>query len=178
MIVIVDNGKGANEISQSIRMQNSILKPSEAASSKARAYILSDGDLKNQAANIKIIKAANGPVLGIGTGCMFIGAMFGAKIKKVAKKRGVERLSLKKPCPLTLDLKRVFAVMEDYQSIFSEVPENFSVVASSRVYDFEIVQEAENPFFGVQFNPELGGDGRRVLMNFERFVEVWDKYHK
>ena len=40
MIVIVDNGKGANEISQFVRMQNKIVRPSEAASEKARAYRL------------------------------------------------------------------------------------------------------------------------------------------
>ena len=159
-------------------MPNSVVSPAKAASAKANAYILSDGDITNQSANIKLIKSAKVPVLGIGTGCMFIGAAYGAKAKKVAKKKGMEKLSLKKPCPLTLDLKRMFAVMEDYQNVFGEVPGNFSIVASSKVYDFEIIQDAENPFFGVQFNPELGGDGRRILTNFERFVEVWEKYHK
>ena len=178
MIVVVDNGKGADEIASCIRLSKKILKPKEAANAKANAYILSDGDLKNQADNLKVIKSANGPLLGIGAGCMFVGAAFGAKVKEGVKKKGMERLSLKKPCPLTLDLKRMFAVMEDYQNIFSELPENFAVVASSKGYEFEIIQESANPFFGVQFSPEQGGDGRKILMNFERFVEVWEKYHK
>jgi GMP synthase-like glutamine amidotransferase len=178
MIIVVDNGKGANEIASCIRMSKKILKPAEACSAKASAYILSGGDLKNKDANLKIIKSSCKPILGIGTGCMFIGAAFGAKIKQVPKTKKIERLSLEKPCPLTLDLKRMFTVMEDYQHVIDELPENFGVFASSKGYDFEIIGELENPFFGVQFCPELGGEGRRILMNFEKFVEVWDKYHK
>lgn len=178
MILIVDNGKGANEIASCIRTSKKIVKPNEAASVKANAYILSDGDMKNQAVNVKLINSLNVPVLGIATGCMFVGAAFGAKVEKVPKKKGVERLSLKKPCPLTLDLKRMFAVMEDYQNIFTELPENFCVIASSKGYEYEMILENTNPFFGVQFCPELGGEGRMVLSNFEKFVEVWEKYHK
>ncbi|MCX6819375.1 MAG: hypothetical protein NT129_05270 [Candidatus Aenigmarchaeota archaeon] len=178
MIIVVDNGKGASEIASCIRMSKKILKPSEAASAKAKAYILSDGDMKNQAANLKIIKSANGPILGIGAGCMFVGAAFGAKIKQVPKTKKLSMLSLDKPCPLTLDLKKMFSVMEDYQHVIDELPENFGVFASSKDYEFEIIGEMTNPFFGVQFCPELGGDGRRILMNFEKFVDVWEKYHK
>ena len=58
------------------------------------------------------------------------------------------------------------------------VPEECNVWASSPKYEHEIISFADKPFFGVQFNPEKGGDGRMILANFERFVGVWEKYHK
>ncbi len=176
MITIVDNGKNAVEISRLLRMQSQVISPSK-VDVKASAFILSDGDMKNQKANEKVLKLSK-PVLGIGVGCLFIGAAFGAKIKNVTKTEKQEKIMLKKPCPLTVDMKKALSVFESYQNILDEVPENFCVVASSPKYDFEIIQENENPFFGVHFLPEKGGDGRMILSNFERFVEIWEKYHK
>lgn len=177
MIAIVDNGKNAAEISGLLRMQSQIISPNKVGSVKASAFILSDGDIKNQKANENALKV-NKPVLGIGVGCLFIGAAFGAKIKSVPKTERQERIMIKKPCPLTVDMKRALSVFESYRNILDGLPENFGVVASSPKYDYEIIQEMEQPFFGVHFLPEKGGDGRMVLSNFERFVEIWGKYHK
>lgn len=175
MIIIVDNGKGAADISKFLRMKNAVAKPS--AAKGASAYILSDGDMKNQKANEKIIKKAAVPILGIGCGALFIASAFGAKIKKTAKVSGQERLSLLKPCPLTLNMKRMFSVYQDYQNVIEELPEGFDSSAKSRTYEFEVFQGFEKPFFGVQFNPEKGMDGLAILRNFENFVEMWEKYH-
>ena len=176
MIIIVDNGKGADEIARMIRMNNKIVKPS--AFGPASAYILSDGDMKNQKLNEKIIKKVDVPVLGIGCGSMSIASAFGAEIKKVPRVECQERVMIRKPCPLTLDMKRMFSVHENYQNVIENLPENFGVIANSRQCEFEIIQEMQSPFFGVQFNPEKGLDGMTILRNFERFVEVWEKYHK
>jgi len=56
MLAIIDNGKGAEQIAHMIRGQKVIVKP-EKADTKATAFILSDGDLKNQKHNDKIIKS-------------------------------------------------------------------------------------------------------------------------
>ncbi len=178
MIVIVDNGNGAENISRLIRMPTKIVKPSQIDSVKANAYILSDGDVKNQKVNEKLIQKTNVPILGIGAGYLFVGAAFGAKVKSTGKTEKQERLTLKKPCPLTLDLKRMFVVHQKYQNIFTEVPENFTIAASSPKYEYEIIMEMERPVFGVNFLPEKGGDGMKVLDNFIKFVEVWEKYHR
>ena len=175
MILVVDNGKGAAEISRFLRMQNTVVKP--AAAKGASAYVLSDGDMKNQKANENIIKKSNVPILGIGCGALFVASAFGAKIKKTPKVSGQERLSLIKPCPLTLNMKRMFTVFQDYQNVIEELPEGFDAVVKSRKYDLEVFQGFEKPFFGVQFNPEKGLDGLAVLRNFENFVEMWEKYH-
>ncbi len=186
MIAIVDNGKNASEISRFLRMQSQIVSPNKIDSiqtdargvkQSVSAFILSDGDLKNQKASEKVLKL-NKPVLGIGAGCLFVGAAFGAKIKRVPKTEKQERLVIKKPCPLTVDMKKALSVFESYQNILDGVPENFGIVASSAKYEYEIIQEMEKPLFGVHFLPEKGGDGRMILSNFERFVEVWGKYHK
>lgn len=177
MLAIVDNGKGAQELSQLIRMPNKIVSPKDAVHN-ASAYILSDGDMKNQKENEKLIKSTDKPVLGIGVGCLFIGAAHGAKIKTVPKVERTERLTLKRPCPLTLDLKKMFTVVESYQHILDSVPEECNVLASSAKYEHEIISFADKPFFGVQFCPEKGGDGRFILANFERFIGMWEKYHK
>src|SRR3989344_1529445 len=143
MIVIVDNGNGAENISRLIRMPNKIVKPSQIDSVKANAYILSDGDVKNQKANEKLIQKTSVPILGIGAGYLFVGAAFGAKVKSAGKTEKQERLTLKKPCPLTLDIKRMFVVHQKYQNIFTEVPENFTIAASSSKYEYEIIMEME-----------------------------------
>ncbi|MBI2075794.1 MAG: gamma-glutamyl-gamma-aminobutyrate hydrolase family protein [Candidatus Aenigmarchaeota archaeon] len=178
MLLIVNNGKGAEEISGFLRMQNKIVKPSEAGSVKASAYILSDGSLSHQKDNEKIIKSSAKPVLGIGAGSLFVAAAFGGKIKKTAKTERQERVMVEKPSPLTLDMKRNFTVFESYENVIEELPESFEPMARSAKYDFEIILHVENPLFGVQFNPEKGGDGRMILANFEKFIGVWEKYHK
>lgn len=177
MIVIVDNGKGADEIAGFIRWPKQVMKPAEAVKAKASGYILSDGDMKNQAANVKIINAVNKPLLAIGAGYIFLGAAYGAKAKE-SKLEKMDSVRVKKNCPLTLDLKKMFSVMQQCNHVFAELPENFEVIASSPKYEYKIIQEMEKPFFGVHFNPEMGKDGLKVLSNFANFVEVWEKYHK
>lgn len=177
MLCIIDNGRGAQELSSLIRMSHQIVSPKD-ISRIASAYILSDGDIKHQKENEKIIKSIDKPVLAVGIGCVFLGAAHGAKVKKVPKVERTERLTIKSPCPLTLDLKKMFTVVESYQHILDSVPEECNVLASSQKYDYEIISFADKPFFGVQFCPEKGGDGRMILANFERFVEMWEKYHK
>ena len=178
MLVIVDNGKGANEIANLIRIRKDIINPKKANSVNADAYILSDGDLKNEKDNIKLINKIEKPLLAIGSGYLFLGSAFGAKIEKVPKIEKKERLMIRKPCPLVLDIKKTFDVFECYQHILTNLPENFGIIARSQKYEFEIIQEFEKPFFGVHFCPELGLDGQKVIDNFVKFVGVWEKYHK
>ena len=176
MLLIVDNGHGAKELAQLIRAPNKIVSPK--AIEKAGAYILTDGDAKNQKVNEKLIKSTDKPVLAIGAACAFLAAAHGAAVKAVPKVERIERLSVKRPSPLTLDMRRMFTVVESYQHILDSVPEECNVLASSAKYEYEIISFADKPFFGVQFAPERGGDGRTILANFERFVEMWEKYHK
>lgn len=179
MLVIIDNGKGAQELSDCIRSKKVVVKPA-AIPEKASGYVISDGALNKDAqkAVADILKHTGKPVLGVGLGHGYIAAAFGAVIKENKAPHKQDRVSVKKPCPLLLDLKRTFMVVDECRYIFSELPENFSVAASSQKHEFEVIQETENPFFGVHFNPELGMEGRKVLDNFVHFVGMWEKYHK
>jgi len=177
MIVVVDNGKGADDVAKFIRGSKEIMSAGEALGTKASGYILSDGDMKNQKANLKLIEEMNKPLLAIGSGYIFLGVAYGAKSKESRIEKS-DRVKIEHPCPLTLDLKKIFTVMQTCNHIFTEVPDNFDVIASSPKYQYKIIQETEKPFFGVHFNPELGGDGLKVIDNFVKFVDVWTKYHR
>lgn len=179
MIIVIDNGNGAQEISQSLRFRNEVATPKEAGKEKACAYIISDGAMKKDSQSLcsGLLKNAKEPVLGIGLGAALVASHYGAKIKEIKTKQSQEIVMMKKPCPLLLDLKRKFTVMKASKYSIVEMPENLSEVASSKS-GTEIFMESSMPHFGVQFNPELGGEGRVILNNFSKFVEVWEKYHK
>lgn len=179
MLAIIDNGKGAHDISAFLRVKAVVVKANQVPS-KASGYVISDGKLSkdSQKAVADLLKATSRPVLGIGLGHAYIASAFGAVIKENKSPHKQDRIAIKKPCPLLLDLKRTFTVMDDCNYIFEKLPENFSVAASSAKHEFEVIQHAEQPFFGVHFNPELGMEGRKVLDNFAHFVDMWDKYHK
>lgn len=174
MLAIIDNGKGAEQIVRMVRGPKVVVKPDK-ADMKASAFILSDGDMKNQKHNEKIIKSAEKPLLGIGAGSLFLAAAYGAKISKGKAERQA-RVKIEHPCSLTLDMKKMFVVFKSCDGVLEELPENFNVFASSR-YPFEIIGETEKPFFGVHFNPEMGADGMKIIDNFVKFAGVWEKYH-
>jgi len=175
MLQIVDNGKGAEQIAKLVRCQKVIVRP-EKIDMKASAFILSDGDMKNQKHNEKIIKGTDRPLLAIGAASLFLAGAYGAKIVKgISEKQA--RVKIEHPCPLMLDMKKMFVVFKTCDGVLEDIPENFDVFASSK-YPFEIIGETEKPFFGVHFNPEMGADGMKIIDNFVKFVEVWEKYHK
>ena len=178
MIVIVDNGKAANDIKDLLRLPSTITKPDKIP--KGMAYILTDGALDAQAkkANEDLIKTTTSPVLGVGLGATYVLSAFGARIKKTPVKKAPIKASMKKPCPLLLDLKRFFSVVCASGYTVSDLPDNFDVAASSKESEFEIAQEIEKPFFAIRFNPEAGGDGKKIINNFANFVEMWEKHHK
>lgn len=177
MIVIVDNGKNADKIASLIRLEKQIVKPNKIPD--ADAYILTDGDMKHKKENQALIeKADQKPILAIGVGYLFLAGHFGSLVKEKGSKKGMEKLKMERPCPLLLDLKRLFSVVNDCDGEIEELTENFDVFATSNKYDFEMIQDMERPLFGLHFNPELGGDGRIILNNYVNFVEMWGKYHK
>lgn len=174
MIVVVDNGSGADEITRLVRCSVASPKKIPAAS----GYILSDGSKTNAALNKKLIKSSSVPILAIGNAYTFLVESFGGRSKKVPKEEGQEKLKLDHPCPIFLDMKRNFTVFKSCDFAFDDVPENFMPVASSKKCPFEAVADGEQPFFGLRFLPEKGGDGVKILKNFANFVDVWGKYHK
>ncbi|MFH0949517.1 MAG: hypothetical protein V1802_03445 [Candidatus Aenigmatarchaeota archaeon] len=176
MLVIVDNGRNAEEISKFLRVKYEIIPPNKIDSIKASAYVLSDGDVKHKAHNLKLIEHSKKPVLGIGAGSVFIGVALGAKIKE-GKTEKSKTIKVKKACPLLLNFKKVFGANDECKYILDDVPEQIDPVAESSNYDYEVFQHAERPLFGVHFSP-TGQNCSEILNNFVKFVEIWEKYHK
>jgi anthranilate/para-aminobenzoate synthase component II len=185
MIVIVDNGKGADEISRIVR-SSKITKPNNIPS--ADAYILSDGigvNSRDQKDLSALIKKTNRPVLAVGLGYVYLGAAFGAS-PKAASADKTEKVTIKQRSPILLDLKKTFSVICNQKYVLDSCPDGFGPVASSPRNELEIIQHGAIigevvddplPLFGVRFNPEAGLDGRKIIDNFVKFVEVWNKYH-
>lgn len=117
------------------------------------------------------------PVLALGSAYGFMLAAFGAKPIKADFDKN-EMLHLERPCSLLLDMKRMFAVKNSCAVGVEDVPESFDVFATSKAYPFEILGHVEKPFFALHFNPEQGLDGTKILQNFAKFAEVWEKYHR
>lgn len=175
MLYIVDNGKGAKDVSVHLRMKHEIVSPKK-IKMDGSAYILSDGDIKNKSDNVKLVKTTKVPVLGIGAGAAFVAAAFDASIKE-GKNEKNKIVKVKKHCPLSLDLKKVFRAEDSCNVVIEDLPENIYPTASSQHYEYEIIQEMQNPFFGVHFSPTTM-ETMSILRNFEKFINVWEKYHK
>ena len=177
MLLVVDNGK-ADSVAMLARIKNKVVKPAEALGSmkNASAIILSDGSMKNRKENIEIVRGFGKPMLGIGAGSVFMAAAFGAKPVNARIPKNV-MLSIEKPCPLLLDFRKVFSAVDECNVGINELPDNFNVAASSKEYEFQVIQDMERPYFGVHFDPSAG-EGARVMANFARFVEIWERYHK
>jgi len=186
MILVVDNGKGADEISRMLR-SSKVVKPNNI--SPADAYILTDGSTmagRDQKEIINFIKKNNKPLLGIGLGYLYLGMAFGAGTKTFGSAEKEEKVTIKQRSPILLDLKKTFSVVCNQKHVLDECPDCFGPIASSPKYEFEIIQHGATignvvdnplPLFGVHFNPEAGLDGRKIIDNFVKFVEIWNKYH-
>jgi len=184
MIIIVDNGRGADRISQLVR-GSKVVKPNSVP--EADAYILSDGQLTPaiEKANVALVKAAKAPILGIGAGSLCIGIAHGAKTKATTPSKN-ERLTITQRSPILLDLKKNFTAVSEQKLMLGELPSVLGSMASTAKNSNAIIQHGANleapvdsplPQFGVNFNPELGLDGSIILRNFVQFVEMWKKYH-
>ena len=184
MIVIVDNGKGADRLAQLIR-GSKIVKPN--AIPDAEAYILSDGNLTPaiEKVNVALIKSKKAPILGIGAGYLCVGLAYGAKTKTSSCAKN-ERLTLAQRSPILLDLKKNFSAVVEQKLMLDVLPEEIGVIVSCQKNPNAGIQHGANlaapvdsplPHFGVHFSPELGMEGIIVLNNFSHFVEMWKKYH-
>jgi GMP synthase-like glutamine amidotransferase len=189
MIAIINNGKGANEISRFLRNAK-IFSPKDKIPA-VDAYILSDGKIDSKSEKIleelvvSNIEKNKRPMLAIGEASLLLAKAMGGSTKTLKGK--IDRVTIKKKSPILLDLKKMFSVIDTPKDIISDCPLCFDVLASSPGCDAAIIQYGGNfeceeqidplPIFGVHFNPELGLEGSRIFQNFVNFTEMWNKYH-
>ncbi|HID43370.1 MAG TPA: hypothetical protein EYP30_06315, partial [Archaeoglobaceae archaeon] len=146
---------------------------------KKDGLIISDGESNrhNQQLIEKLLENHDYPILAIGSSFLYIVALAGGVIGESREKGRREiKIRVSRACPLTTEL-RTCKVVKTSEFIVRELPEIFRATAVSYESKFEIIEDLENPLFGVHFNPELGLDGIKILKNFINFVEVWKKYH-
>jgi GMP synthase-like glutamine amidotransferase len=186
MIAIIDNGKGAEDLARMMRGAK-VVKPG-AIPDDADAYILSDGEMdkKAEAVNVALIKKSRKPILGVGIGYIYLAKAYGASVIKPSACPKAERIKIEQRSPILLDLKKNFSVVDEQKHAIGDLPEDLGVIASCPKNPYEVIQHGANlenplddplPQFGIHFNPERGLEGKLILDNFARFVEMWSKYH-
>ncbi|MFH1420921.1 MAG: hypothetical protein ABIG30_03045 [Candidatus Aenigmatarchaeota archaeon] len=175
-IAIIDNGKGAKEL-QKLLPNSMVVKPKDALKSAADAFILSDGDPneENEKYNVEILDNAKKPVLAIGLGYLYLGALMGAEVEDCKPVNHKVELRLVHGSPITTALKKVM-VHQEFSLKLASIPEDVLSIAATK--DADIIQDVEKPFIGVNFRPELSPDGPAIMKNFLAFVEVYNQYHK
>ena len=186
MIIVVDNGKGAEELARMLRRAKVVKFSSIPAD--ADGYILSDGNLdkKTETANVNFIKKSDKPILGVGIGYIYLAKAYGATATKPSTCPKAESIKVEQRSPILLDLKKNFSVVDEQKYALVALPDDLGVIASCPKNPFEVIQHGANkenphdnprPQFGIHFNPERGLEGKIILDNFVRFVNMWSKYH-
>lgn len=137
---------------------------------KTDAVILCGVDPKN---GEKIIQELSTPCLALENAATVLAEVFDGQTTE--KKKDKRAVSVKKASPLLLGLKKKFIVMGGDGAI-KDLPEDFEVIANSP-NGIEVFQHIEFPIFGTSFKPD-GVEGKKIINNFIKFLEVWEKYHK
>jgi len=115
---------------------------------------------------VKIIKEADKPVLGICFGHQLILKVFGARLVKIDSKerRGFFDVVVKKDSIFS-GLKEKISVFESHSYVMEGFGEELMVLAESDAGKEAIKHKSKN-LYGVQFHPEAGRDGKKIIENF------------
>lgn len=109
------------------------------------------------------------PVLGICYGMQLLVHQFGGVVeKRETKNSGKETITVVEPSPLFQDLPEEQQVYMSHGDVVTELPEGFSITASSPTCSIAAIHHEDKAFFGVQFHPEVEHTvyGKDILKNF------------
>lgn len=121
----------------------------------------------------------NCPVLGICYGMQTMAVQLGGNVSAEHQKRefGYAKVSVRTPSKLLQDIEDTLTtdgtqqldVWMSHGDHVSQLPKNFSVIASTDNCEIIAMEEPEKNYFGLQFHPEVSHtrQGKRIL---ERFV--------
>jgi GMP synthase (glutamine-hydrolysing) len=106
------------------------------------------------------------PLLGICYGHQLIAANFGGEVGAGSQEEGYITARIIEECPIFEGLGGKMNVFMKHTDYVVKPPEGFLIVADSPKNRFAAYWSPALRVFGVQFHPEVGGDGFRVLDNF------------
>jgi GMP synthase (glutamine-hydrolysing) len=121
---------------------------------------------------IEWIKGSRVPLLGICLGLQLIGSAFGVPTVRVVEdgEFGFSMLQKEQDHPLLKGVSSSFRVMEMHRCGLLEVPEGFTLLASSSKCRVQMIVHIGRPIVAVQFHPEINTaaqqSGFQVLQEF------------
>ncbi len=118
-----------------------------------------------------IFSNKNLPVLGICFGHQLMGIYHHALISKCDEDRNTQSILVVKKNDLFGNKNESYNFMEDHCESIT-CPESFTTLAYSVICENEMMQHNTNPWYGVQFHPEVSGDnGKQLIHNFIRLCK-------
>ena len=116
------------------------------------------------------LKSYQKPVLGICFGHQVMGMLHGAEMSRCPEDRDWQSIDCISPNPLWEGISNPVQMREDHCEVI-DLPTGFRHLARSEVSENEAMQHVQNPWFGVQFHPEVSGPaGEKLIANFCRFL--------
>lgn len=109
------------------------------------------------------------PVLGVCYGLQYLSHFHGGKVEASAKREyGKASLDHKEESPLLEGLSQGTQVWMSHGDKVAALPEGFEVIGTTGSSPYAAIRHRENPFFGVQFHPEVhhSAEGKLLLENF------------
>jgi len=117
----------------------------------------------------KLIENSEKPILGICFGYQLIAKIFGGKpVKMDSEKRGYFGVNLIKKDVLFDGLKEKINVYFFNLYSMKNFREKLDVLGKSEFGD-EIIKHRGKKLYGVQFHPEVGSEGKKIIKNFLKF---------
>ncbi|MBC7128878.1 MAG: GMP synthase subunit A [Thermoplasmatales archaeon] len=144
----------------------------------ADAIVLSGGaprvGLREKLGNCdEYLKRAKFPVLGICAGHQYMARFFGGECSEaITPEYGKVEIEIIEKDAIFKGLPDKFFGWENHNDEVVKMPENFSLLASSKYCKVQAMMHNEKPFFGLQFHPEVEHTqyGREIFKNFIELI--------
>ena len=115
---------------------------------------------------LDFLKTYKNPVLGICFGHQLLGILHGAQVSLCKEDRNWQEIIIEQSSTLFNYIRKPYRMVEDHTEEVT-LPEDFKLLATSKVCKNEAMQHKIKPLFGVQFHPEVSErGGLQLLKNF------------
>ena len=111
----------------------------------------------------------NTPLLGICFGMQLICKKFNGKIQEsTSREYGKAKLEIKKDVPILNGLSKTLEVWMSHGDSVTEIPNNFSVIATTNKKSLSAIKSNDREIYGIQFHPEVTHtlDEGKIIYNF------------